>query len=144
MNAAKVKTAKAPTKALNDGFEEKLGQLKEAQKRATAIARVVGDGELKLEEASTKLAIQLIMEMLVLMKQLDNKQSLKVVRVLDVLAKLQTSNVLRERLKADFRRAVEKARDKMVAGVRRAVKNDPKLCKDLVNMIESRAKELAR
>jgi oligoribonuclease (3'-5' exoribonuclease) len=123
-------------------FAEKLRQLEEAQIQAVEIARVVNDGELRLEEASTKLAIQLIMEMLLVMKELKGKDSQRVVKVLDVLARLQTSNVLRERLKADFRRAVEKARESLLKGVRQVVRQDEDLQNKLVSLINTQAKEL--
>jgi hypothetical protein len=123
-------------------FAEKLRQLEEAQIQAVEIARVVNDGELRLEEASTKLAIQLIMEMLLVMKELKGKDSQRVVKVLDVLARLQTSNVLRERLKADFRRAVEKARESLLKGVRQVVRQDEDLQKKLVSLINTQAEEL--
>ena len=128
----------------NPDFEAKLRQLKRAQTQAVKIARVAGNGELKLEEASTKLAIQLIMEMLVVMKELKGRDSQRVVKVLDVLARLQASNVLREKLKNDFRRAVGKAKEKLLAEVKRAVGRNERLRGELEQLIESHAAELAK
>ncbi len=96
--APKAAPATRGTPGMGEEFAAKLRQLKTAQAQAIKIAKVVNDGELKLEEASTKLAIQLIMEMLVLMKELKGDQSQHIVKVLDVLARLQASNVLREKL----------------------------------------------
>lgn len=124
------------------GFEEKLRQLEQAQSQAVEIARVVGDGELRLEEASTKLAIQLIMEMLVVMKNLKGRESQRVVKVLEVLARLQTSNVLREKLRGDFRRAVEKARAALLKGVREAVGRNARLRAELEQLINTEAERL--
>ena len=134
--------AEAPDR--NEEFAAKLRQLELAQEQAVKIARVAGNGELKLEEASTKLAIQLIMEMLVVMKELKGRDSQRVVKVLDVLARLQASNVLREKLRADFRRAVAKAREALLAGVRKAVRRNERLKGELEQLIDSQAKELAK
>lgn len=123
-------------------FNEKLRQLEVAQSQAVEIARVVNDGELRLEEASTKLAIQLIMEMLVVMKELKDGDSQRVVKVLDVLARLQTSNVLREKMKTDFRRAVEKARAALITGVRKAVGRNARLRAELEALINEQAEGL--
>jgi hypothetical protein len=49
---------------------------------------------------------------------------------------------LRERLKADFRRAVEKARESLLKGVRRVVRQDEDLQNKLVSLINAQAKEL--
>ncbi len=125
-------------------FAAKLRQLEVAQSQAVEIARVVNDGELRLEEASTKLAIQLIMETLVVMKQLKGLDGNRVVKVLDVLARLQASNVLRERLKADFRRAVEKARAALIKGVRAAVGRNKALLAQIEGLINEQAAELAK
>jgi oligoribonuclease (3'-5' exoribonuclease) len=141
--AAKKRPAACPA-AAERRFAEKLRQLKTAQAQAVEIARVVNDGELRLEEASTKLAIQLIMETLVVMKQLKGRDSNRVVKVLDVLARLQTSNVLRERLKTDFRRAVEKARAALVKGVRAAVGRNKALLAQIEGLINEQAAELAK
>jgi len=123
-------------------FDAKLRRLKEAQRQAVQIARVFSGGELKLEEASTKLAIQLIMEMLIKTDELKGRDRQQVVKVLGVLARLQTSSVLREKMTADFRAAVESARSVLIAGVRRAVRGDDKLRQNLQRLVVAQAEEL--
>jgi len=123
-------------------FDAKLRRLKEAQRQAVQIARVFSGGELKLEEASTKLAIQLIMEMLIKTDELKGRDRQQVVNVLGVLARLQTSSVLREKMTADFRAAVESARSALIAGVRRAVRGDDKLRQNLQRLVVAQAEEL--
>jgi hypothetical protein len=123
-------------------FAENLRRLQEAQKQAVEIARIFSGGELKLEEAATKLAIQLIMEMLIKTNELKGPGRQQVVKVLGVLARLQNSNVLREKMTSDFRAAVERSRSALIAGVRRAVGNDDKLRQNLQRLVVTQAEEL--
>jgi hypothetical protein len=140
--AAQPATGRKGGGATEQDFAEKLKQLEVARAQADEIVRAAGEGELKLEEASTKMAIQLIMEMLMLKKRLKEGKSGEVVKVLDVLARLQAANVLRERLRADFRAAVEKAREALVTGVRKAVHGNTRLRQELQALIDAQAERL--
>jgi len=122
-----------------------LARVRQVGEQAHVLVRELqSEGALGVEEATSKVAAVMIMEVLQEAMNGGRVDVGRVGRLIGDFARLQSSSVQRERFKADFRRAVEKARDKLIAGVRRAVKSDHKLCEKLVGLVEDHARELAR
>ena len=86
-------------------FHQKLERVKLLRDQAKAIMDSNADAPAtELAEATSQLAVSLIMETLM---QLDDLQGAKVTELLKVLPRLEQSGVMRERLKLDFRQKAE-------------------------------------
>lgn len=86
-------------------FLNEYRNLRIIEDQAKNIVSGSGDDAMVLEEAATKLFSKKIVELL-----LENGINLnKIPRIVSDFARLQASSVLRERLKADFRKKTEKA-----------------------------------
>ena len=88
----------------------KLERVKMVNDQAKAIVSEVGSG-LDMEEATSKLITQMVMEMLMKMDELPETKN--ITGVLSAFAKLQSSSVLRERLKKEIRTRADKAVEKI-------------------------------
>ncbi|MBE3574553.1 MAG: DUF3486 family protein [Firmicutes bacterium] len=86
-------------------FHQKLERVKILRDQARAIMESNAEAPAtELAEATSQLAVSLIMETLM---QLDDLQGAKVTELLKVLPKLEQSGVLRERLKLEYRKKAE-------------------------------------
>jgi len=90
------------------GFLAVYQKLRIIEDKSKALVSEVGEG-LVLEEAASKMFVQKIIEL-----QLEDKiDPTEIPRILSDFAKLQASSIMRERLKDDFKKKVEKVTEKV-------------------------------
>ena len=96
------------------GFLAVYQKLRIIEDKSKALVSEVGEG-LVLEETASKLFVQKIIEL-----QLEDKiDPMEIPRILSDFAKLQASSIMRERLKDDFKKKIDKAADDVVKTVKK-------------------------
>ena len=96
------------------GFLAVYQKLRIIEDKSKALVSEVGEG-LVLEEAASKMFVQKIIEL-----QLDDKiDPTEIPRILSDFAKLQSSSIMRERLKDEFKKKVDKAADDVIKTVKK-------------------------
>jgi len=121
-------------------YLDKLERLRIATEQAREIIKQAGSG-MELEEASTKLALQLILEVLLEVQDLKGE---KISNLLYILATLQRASVMREKYKLAFRDAIEEAKERIIQDIKQEVTKDEELQAKLIKIVQERTKALKR
>ncbi|GBF34132.1 hypothetical protein DCCM_3244 [Desulfocucumis palustris] len=87
----------------------------------------------QLAEATSELALSMIMETLT---SLDNLQGEKVTELLKVLPKLADASTKREALKLQFNKGVEAASVRIKEALRKELEADPELMQRVIELVE--------
>lgn len=96
------------------GFLAIYQKLRIIEDKSKALVSEAGEG-LVLEEAASKLFVQKIIEL----QMADDIDIKDIPRILSDFAKLQSASIMRERLKGDFKKKVDKAADDVVKTVKK-------------------------
>ena len=123
-------------------FSDKLESITRAKEQAKAIIESSAGLQLNMAEASSTVAFQLLMDMLVNTdsKEID-KNTLTAIRA---LSSLERSAVSREKLKYQFDRGVEAAAEKIKAELQTVLQREPELLGqilDILDRVEKQTKE---
>jgi len=123
-------------------FSDKLESITRAKEQAKAIIESSAGLQLNMAEASSTVAFQLLMDMLVNTdsKEID-KNTLTAIRA---LSSLERSAVSREKLKYQFDRGVEAAAAKIKAELQTVLQREPELLGqilDILDRVEKQTKE---
>lgn len=115
-------------------FSEKLESITRAKEQAKAIIESSAGLQLNMAEASSTVAFQLLMDMLVNTdsKEID-KNTLTAIRA---LSSLERSAVSREKLKYQFDKGVEAAAAKIKAELQIVLQREPELLGQILDILE--------
>lgn len=121
-------------------FLSKLERLKVVKEQAKTIVTESKDGpSLEMTEAATQLALQLIMEKLVLTENLDDT---KTGEILKALALLERSAVQREKLKMEASKLLDLATQQIKAELQAELAKQPELLAKIVSIVDSTVGEI--
>ncbi|WP_104372431.1 phage protein Gp27 family protein [Desulfocucumis palustris] len=115
-------------------FLTKFERLRQIRDQAKAIVDSNEDTPgTQLAEATSELALSMIMETLT---SLDNLQGEKVTELLKVLPKLADASTKREALKLQFNKGVEAASVRIKEALRKELEADPELMQRVIELVE--------
>lgn len=123
-------------------FSDKLESITRAKEQAKAIIETSAGLKLDMAEASSTVAFQLLMDMLVNTDREEiDKTTLTAIRA---LSSLERSAISREKLKYQFDKGVEAAAEKIKQELQEVLKTEPKLLGkilEILERVEKQAKE---
>jgi len=123
-------------------FLARYARIHLVREQALALMRsgVGSDGGLDMQDAASQLALHQIMETLLQMPVVLDEELNKIV---NSLANLQRSDVMRERFKSVASKAIEAAKERLLADLKRELTQDTELYGRLVKIVERRVGEIA-
>lgn len=120
-------------------FMAKMECLRLAREQARVVVDGSKDGQaLEMVEATSQMAVQVIMERLI---EMDDLKGAKSTEVLKALALLERSAVQREKLKLAITRAIETAAEQIKADLRDELRQQPELLAKMISIVDARAEE---
>ncbi|WP_035296183.1 phage protein Gp27 family protein [Brevibacillus thermoruber] len=117
-------------------FLAKLEAISIARDQAKAIIESCNGPNTDMAEATSTVAFQILMEMLVNSPKKPGKATLDAIKA---LATLERSTIAREKLKFTAEKAVKEAAERIKAELRETITNDPELLEKLIAIVESNA-----
>lgn len=121
-------------------FMGKLERLKQVRDQAKAIVESNQDAPgTQLAEATSELALSMIMETLATM---DSLQEEKVTELLKVLPKLADASTKREALKLQFNKGVEAASVRIKDSLKKELEADPELLQRVIELVETSTEQV--
>ncbi|MFC4805445.1 phage protein Gp27 family protein [Filifactor villosus] len=123
-------------------FSEKLESITRAKEQAKAIIESSAGSKLDMAEASSTMAFQLLMNML--LNTEDGKVDKNAIAGMQALASLERSAVSREKLRYQFNKGVDAAAEKIKLELQEVLKTEPELLGkilEILERVEKQAKE---
>lgn len=121
-------------------FLQKLERVRLVAEQAAAIVSEAGPENLNMQDAASKLATHQITEALLEMGIVKGEELHKLV---NALANLHRSDVMRERFKSVASKAIEAAKERLLADLKRELTQDTELYGRLEKIVERRVGEIA-
>lgn len=123
-------------------FSEKLESITRAKEQAKAIIESSAGSKLDMAEASSTMALHLLMNMLANTE--DGKVDKNAIAGMQALASLERSAVSREKLRYQFNKGVDAAAEKIKLELQEVLKTEPELLGkilEILERVEKQAKE---
>ncbi len=125
-------------------FLSRLERLKLFKDQAQAIVESNPDRPAtELAEAANQISMQMIMEALMEI-DIDTVKESSVTKLFEAISKLETSASRREKIKFEYTRGIQAAKDVILEGLRKDLQADPDLYIRLARIVEDKTNELAK
>lgn len=117
-------------------FLTKLEKITVAREQAKAILENSSGLKTEMAEATSTVAFQILMDILISSNDEDNKNNNNILKVISTLATLEKSTVAREKLKLEFDKGVSAALEKFKELLRNELKNHPDILEKILNIAD--------